>query len=205
MSPLKLPKLHILTASESDRVLILRRGPRGWYHLILWETRKDAFTHGAWFKGRIYEDRCALSPDGRLLVYFVLKGNRSGTDVTHAWTALSRPPWLYALALWPQGTTYGGGGVFTGNRSLSVNYFNRELTGNDLSSLNIENHPIGRAHVEPVVENSDWSGTDCRGSAIFTRGYQLFRRKKKTLELLADFADLEPDPQEAPSWAKRRL
>ncbi len=29
----------------------------------------------------------------------------------------SRTPWLTAIGLWPQGTTYGGGGRFTDNRS----------------------------------------------------------------------------------------
>jgi len=78
------------------------------------------FTNGAWIKGRIYEDKCDLSPDGKLFVYFVHQGSRAGTEFTDSWTAISRPPWLHALAAWPQGTTYGGGGRFVDNQKLAL-------------------------------------------------------------------------------------
>ena len=29
-----------------------------------------------------------------------------------SWTAVSRPPYFTALALWPKNNTYGGGGIF---------------------------------------------------------------------------------------------
>ena len=80
---------------------------------------RDRFVHGAWFKGRIYEEKCDVSPDGRLLLFFVHQGSRAGTQFTHAWTAISRVPWLQALVVWPQATTYSGGGRFIDNRSLA--------------------------------------------------------------------------------------
>ena len=64
-------KLHVITARDEPIAVILRRGPSAWYHLILWQTRRDTFSNGAWFKGHIYEDKCDLSPDGSLFVYFV--------------------------------------------------------------------------------------------------------------------------------------
>ena len=66
------------------------------------------------------EEKCDLSPDGRLFVYLVLQGSRWGTQFTNAWTAVSRVPWLTAPAVWPQGTTYGGGGRFLDNLRLVV-------------------------------------------------------------------------------------
>ena len=57
---------------------------------------------GQWFKGRIYEKRCDLSPDGTKLIYFAQKINtRTLNDpkYSYAWTAISRPPYLTALAL----------------------------------------------------------------------------------------------------------
>jgi hypothetical protein len=111
-------KLFVIQARDEPIAIILRRGPSDWYHLIEWHTRRDAFVHGAWFKGRIYSEKCDLSPDGRPLLYFALKGSRGDTEFTHAWTAVSRPPWLAALVVWPHGTTYGGGGRFLDNRTL---------------------------------------------------------------------------------------
>ena len=112
------PRLFVIMAERSPRALILRRGPSSWYHLVLWNTGKDVFEQGAWFKGRLYEERCDLSPDGELFVYFALQGSRWRTSHQGTWTAVSRAPWLHALALWPDGDTWGGGGRFVSDREL---------------------------------------------------------------------------------------
>ncbi len=112
------PRLHLLFARAAPIVVILRRGPAAWYHVMRWNLLDDTIEHGAWFKGRIYEERCDLSPDGELLLYFALKGRRFGSDYGSSWSALSRAPWLHALALWPQGHTWGGGGYFEGPRQI---------------------------------------------------------------------------------------
>src|SRR5262249_28912036 len=41
---------------------------------------------------------------------------------TYAWTAISKPPWLSALALWPKGDCWHGGGVVLSARSPWVNH-----------------------------------------------------------------------------------
>src|SRR5262249_44616225 len=69
-------RLHVLLAREAPVAVILRRGPSAWYQVILWRTDRDTFEDGAWFKGRLYEERCDLSPDGELLLYFALQGSR---------------------------------------------------------------------------------------------------------------------------------
>jgi hypothetical protein len=70
----------------------------------------------------MYPDKCDLSPDGKLLIYFAGKfGDRQmdkGYDRT--WTAVSRPPYLTALALRPIGDTWGGHGVFLDDRTVLV-------------------------------------------------------------------------------------
>ena len=199
--------LFVIPARDEPVAVILRRGPSAWYHVILWDTRRDIFTHGAWFKGRIYEDRCDLSPDGRLFVYFVRQSSRRGTSFTHAWTAVSRPPWLHALVLWPQGTTYGGGGKFTAPRTLCGG--SSDGTHPDFP------FPAGRFQIAdgapelqqkcPVVPNADWSGCDQQGNVIYSKGHLLFRRKKREDVVVADFTALEPDPKPAPDWATRPL
>lgn len=86
--------------------------------LLLWHTKDDAIERGQWLVGRVYEHRCDLSPNGELLVYFAAKHKPPfGT-----WTAVSRPPYWTALALWPKGDTWGGGGVFESDRALRLNH-----------------------------------------------------------------------------------
>jgi hypothetical protein len=106
-------------ARQADVALILRRGPTRWVELILWDTKKDKFQRGQWFHGRIYDERCDLSPDGTKFIYFASKyGRKRDADMPDTWTAISKPPYFTALALWPNGTTYGGGGLFLDNQCL---------------------------------------------------------------------------------------
>ena len=105
-------------AASAPAALVIVRGSSDWVHLVGWDTSHDTITPGAWFHGRIDAPRCDLSPDGRLLVCKLYKGNRASTEYTDCGTAISRSPWLHALAVWPMGTTYGGGGRFVGEPSL---------------------------------------------------------------------------------------
>jgi hypothetical protein len=111
-------RLYALLAREGRCGVIFRRGPSKQVQLIRWDLRTDTFEHGQWFKGRIYERRCDLSPSGRLLVYFA--STQRGAFGT--WTALSRPPFFTALALWPKGDAWGGGGMFEDERTLLLNH-----------------------------------------------------------------------------------
>lgn len=199
-------KLFVIPAKDAPVAAILRRGPSKWYHVIQWDTRRDVFSSGAWFKGRIYEEKCDVSPDGRLFLYFVLKGSRSRTDFTHAWTAVSRLPWLHALVLWPQGTTYGGGGRFIDNRTVSVrgvpDLVHKDFPLRGLWAIRA-NAPV---HVTTNdVPDADWCGRDHRGNIVFSRSGQLFRREKSVDRLIADFTDMVPRPEAAPGWATRPL
>ncbi|QDT15989.1 hypothetical protein [Alienimonas californiensis] len=209
-----MPSLFVLTAADADRAVILRRGPTKWFHVIGWDTRRDVFEHGAWIRGRIYEPACDLSPDGRLLIAFISKHSayQFKSSYTHAWTSISRAPWLQALALWPQGTTYYGGGRWDGPRSL-VARFNPEDVhpqhpANGLtvrSSRSVEGSSVPIHTAGDLVPDADWSGRDQRGEVIFTRAGRLFRIENGEKRQIADFTDLTPDPQPAPEWAGRPL
>lgn len=200
------PRLFVVLAQRAPRAVILRRGPSNWFHLILWNTAKDTFEHGAWFRGTIYEERCDLSPDGELFVYFALQGSRYRTTYKGAWTAVSRPPWLHALALWPQDHTYGGGGRFTGDRALVLRtpdtpaHPDHPVVGLEVTSGRAE-HKLQHETVEGV----DWSGKDHDGRVVFTADGKLFRRLAKGDVELADFNALEPDPQPAPDAARVQI
>lgn len=111
-------RLHVYLARDTPVGVVLRRGPSNWARLSLWHTDTDAIDHGQWFRGRVYERRCDVSPDGALFAYFAAKSS-NGPDVdADSWMAVSRPPWFTALALWPMGGTYVAGGLFVNERSL---------------------------------------------------------------------------------------
>jgi hypothetical protein len=126
----------------------------------------DRFDRGHWFRGRIYEKRCDLSPDGELLVYFASKFNRdtiSDSEYTYAWTAVSRVPWLTALALWPKGDCWHGGGLFTGNRSLWLNHKPAVAVPHPAhkpTGLKVEPNPEASGEDEPIyarrLERDGW-------------------------------------------------
>jgi hypothetical protein len=108
--------MFVLLAREADVGVILRRGPSAWWRVTLWDTKHDRFEGGQWFRGRMYPDKCDLSPDGKLFFYFA--GKHRPDDIDTTWNAVSRPPYLTALALWPVGSTYGGRGVFLDSGTL---------------------------------------------------------------------------------------
>lgn len=116
MRPTPPARLHVILAREAALGVVLRRGPAKQVCTVLWNRRTDEFTLGQWLKGRIYEDRCDLSPDGRYFIYFAYDG-RPQREHGPAWTAISRAPWLKAIALYSKGSTWGGGGMFTGPRT----------------------------------------------------------------------------------------
>ena len=109
--------LFVIRARRARTAVIFRRGPSKRVALVRWHLEGDRFDVGQWLKGRIYERRCDLSPDGERLIYFAAtwKGLQS-------WTAISRPPYLTALALWPKGDAWGGGGLFADDRTIQLNH-----------------------------------------------------------------------------------
>jgi hypothetical protein len=117
-------RLFGVPAPAAPTVLLLRRGPNAWTQLIQWQTDTDTFIDGQWLRGHLYTRRCSLSPDGTLFAYFVSKyGPRYlHSESTETWTAISRPPYFTALALWPKGDAWNGGAVFQDNRTLLLNH-----------------------------------------------------------------------------------
>jgi len=113
-------RLTVLLARDAPLGVVLRRGPSAWSRLSLWHTDTDRFEHGQWLRGRVYERRCDLSPDGALFAYFVRK--TKATAPADSWLAISRPPYFTALALWFVGGTYATGGYFVDARTLWQGY-----------------------------------------------------------------------------------
>jgi hypothetical protein len=110
--------LYGIVARDGRSAVVLRRGPSRSVLLLRWWLGSDRIEEGQRFRGRVHEDRCDLSPDGEYLLYFAAKPK----DPFGTWSAISRPPFFTALALWPKGDRWGGGGLFLGPRQVALDH-----------------------------------------------------------------------------------
>ena len=193
------PRLSILQAPAANTAVIFRRGPSKLVEVIRWDMRRDSFDRGHWFKGRIYTRRSDLSPDGELLVYFASKLNArtvNDTAYTYAWTAVSRAPWLTALALWPKGDCWHGGGMFLAQRRLLLNHRPEKAIPHPNhrppKSFKVEPNPDASGEDDPLytrrLERDGWECTqawevDWHGLGLFyqTRTPERRERRHRTL------------------------
>lgn len=114
------PRIHVLLASDAPVGLVIRRGPSKSVATLLWNRRTDEFQLGQWLRGRIYERRSDLSPDGKHFLYFAMNGKWE-SESRGSWTAISRAPFLKALAFFPKGDRWHGGGLWTGPKKYWLN------------------------------------------------------------------------------------
>lgn len=119
--PTRFPaRLHVLLARKAPVGVVIRRGPSKSVCTLLWDRETDEFRLGQWLRGRIYERRADLSPDGRHMIYFAMNG-RWGDATGGSWTAISRAPHLKALTLFAKGDCWRGGGLFIDDRRYWLN------------------------------------------------------------------------------------
>src|SRR5260221_2647071 len=126
--------LFVIFARETHQAVIFRHGPHIWTQIILWDTDADTFTEGQWFKGTIYTKRCDVSPDASKMICFAAKHyKRFNPDaaIKHNWTAISRPPYLTALAMWDDSGTWAGGGYFEDDKTLCLTWTEQAIQAHD--------------------------------------------------------------------------
>lgn len=121
-------RIHVIVAREAPYAVVIRRGPAKQVCTIGWDLRTDEFKLGQWLKGRIKERRCDLSPDGKHFIYFAFNGVWE-SETRGSWTAISRAPYLKAIGLWGNGSTWNGGGLFVSSREywLNAGYLSFEM------------------------------------------------------------------------------
>jgi len=183
----------MIVARKSPTVVIFRRGPSQWVQLIKWDTDTDTFELGQWFHGRIYEKRCDLSPDGSLLIYFAQK------KATLWWTAISKPPFLTALALWPKGQSWDGGGLFRDDKTILLNH------DPSVAKPHPDKMPT-RLHV--ILKEGGYGGDEPIFSERLARdGWTLTQEwKGESLGLPYHFRTVQPEIREKSSgWRKIRM
>ncbi len=109
----------MLHARKANFSVIFRKGPAKWTQVLKWNTETDKIIAGQWFKGSFYPGKSDLSPYGNYLIYFAAKFKDETNK--YAWTAISKPPYLTAIALWKQNDTFDGGGLFESTRKIYLN------------------------------------------------------------------------------------
>ena len=104
------PRLYAQVAARAPVAAVFRRGPASWWQVGRWDLVSGDYEPGAWLRGGLYPRRGDLSPDGTLLLSFLMKRTRGdflgpapgpGTYFT-----VSKLPWLTALAAWREGSTW---------------------------------------------------------------------------------------------------
>ncbi len=118
--PVAYARIHVLMARSALYGVVMRRGPSKQVCTIGWDREHDTFQIGQWLKGRIYERRCDLSPDGKRMIYFAMNGKWQ-SDVGGSWTAISRAPYLNSDMLEGKGDCWHGGGLFMDNETYWIN------------------------------------------------------------------------------------
>lgn len=200
-------------AAEADVcVLLLRHRPRLRGLMVRWDLSKDTFEVGQWVKATFYESECGLSADGSLFMYHAVSYGRR-PDPIPAYTAVCRPPYFTALALWKT--------VFDSTPYLYSPWSNDDppqLRPPDLGAIpescrsKIPNpHSDGRnerrdapAAPEEREAYGDWSGTDHRGRRLLVRAGRIHVREGLNDEReLIDLNPLRYKPIPPPEWATK--
>jgi hypothetical protein len=111
------PRVFGIVASDATVVGVLRRGPSDWFHVGRWDTERGSYEPGAWVRATIYPQRCDVSPDGRWLSYFML-GGAATWAAGSTFVAISKLPWVHALAAWGTDGTWTRGAHFVADRRV---------------------------------------------------------------------------------------
>ena len=111
------PRVYGIAAEGADVVAVIRRGPTDWCEVGRWDVAAGVYEPGGRLHGRIYPQRCDLSPDGAWLCYFALQP-AARWELGPTYVAISRLPWLFALAAWRTDGTWTRGVHFVSDPSL---------------------------------------------------------------------------------------
>jgi len=103
-----LSKIFCIPDPASRVAAVVEKRNHKWWRLGRWDLSTGVYEGGAWFRGSLYPQRCDLSPSGRWFSYFTLN---YGSDwaPSPTYNAISRLPWLKALAAWKESGTWSRG------------------------------------------------------------------------------------------------
>jgi len=112
------PRVYCVTDPEARVAAIFEKRSGKWWRISRWDLSAGTYQNGAWFQGSLYPTRADLSPGGRWLSYFALKYQPRLWAAGATYNAVSRLPWLKALAAWRESGTYSYGYHFVSDRAV---------------------------------------------------------------------------------------
>ena len=118
-----IPKIRGYIATEKNKIVFLyRRSNKITYLISLnYQQERDCIQIGSRFYGRIYPNRCDISPDGNYFLYFAMGSSQQQyIKKLYCWTGICTPPSIKANILFAHQDTWGGGGRFIDNRSVFI-------------------------------------------------------------------------------------
>ena len=118
-----IPKIRGYVADEKNKIVFLYRRSNKITYLIFLDYQKGTETIqiGSLFYGRIYPNRCDISPDGTYFLYFAMgKSQQQYNKKLYCWTGICIPPNITAKMLFAHGDTWGGGGRFIDNKTIFI-------------------------------------------------------------------------------------
>ena len=164
-------------AGKAPVALIVRHGPSKVNQLLLWNTKTDEITPGQWFKGSL--GNWQLSPDGRYLLYHAVK---YWVKEHGRWMAISRPPYLTALALWY--VEHATAGYWLDDRHIAAPWSGKPDVGKLRPAIKLV--PIQKVGWESCWYERDWppipGGWKIVHEEIEEHPQPLIRRSRRYLE-----------------------
>jgi hypothetical protein len=166
-------RVEAIVARNAPVAVVFRRGPTRSVRMLRWNLRNDRIEGGQWIGGRVHVGRSDISPNGELVASFVAayRGRPS------TWTAISRPPWFTALAVWPKDDTWGGGGVFVSDDHFLLGHDTRIQYGVDQFKLLPGFTLPKRFRVQEFASHSPVQACEVEEVRMVLSGWRVIRRR----------------------------
>jgi hypothetical protein len=165
-------RVEAIIARNAPVAVIFRRGPSRLVRMLRWNLRNDRIEGGQWIEARVHVDRSDISLDGELVAALVASYRKApGT-----WTAISRPPFFTALAVWPKCDTWGGGGLFGSDTHLFLWHDTEVKDGIDQFKLLDDFTLPKRFRVQPFFGHSPVPACDVEQSRMVLSGWRFVQR-----------------------------
>jgi hypothetical protein len=166
-------RVEAIVARNAHVAVIFRRGPSRSVRMLKWNLRSDRIEGGQWIEARVHVDRSDISPSGNLVACFVAS-YRKGPGT---WTAISRPPNFTALAVWPKGDTWGGGGLFAAEDHFLMAHDTRVEYGVDQFKLLPDFSTPRRFRVQAFASHCPVPACDVEQARMVLSGWRFVQRR----------------------------
>jgi len=117
-------RIHLLPAKAAPYVVVIRRKPTNWVHVLRWNTLTDQVEYGTWFYGHLYAKRSDISFDGNWMVYLARDAKANTCN------CVCHPPLLEPIINVPSNGTWYGGGYWESKDTLNLNAWHWPLLRN---------------------------------------------------------------------------